>query len=242
MIFQDYFTSVISGVTLGFLGSIHCVGMCGPLALSLPIRHLTAFQQTLAALMYNVGRIITYTFIGALLGFVGIGFSFFKIQQMLSIMMGLLLIFILINKKYPITRLSFIDQFTAHIQKQLQQLFIKSKNPFSYFAIGILNGFLPCGLIYIALISAVTAGSVSKSSIMMFSFGLGTLPLMLATMLVGRFISQSMRSFFLKLAPFFIISIATILILRGLNLGIPYISPSIETNSELKTIEDVRCH
>ena len=94
----------------------------------------------------------------------------------------------------------------------------------SLFLFGIINGFLPCGFVYVALAGAMTTGDFVSGALFMALFGLGTTPIMLATSLVGKFISGGLKSRMNKLIPVFAIILAIIFILRGLNLGIPFLT------------------
>ncbi|HOW32340.1 MAG TPA: sulfite exporter TauE/SafE family protein, partial [Bacteroidales bacterium] len=98
----------------------------------------------------------------------------------------------------------------------------------SLFLIGLLNGLLPCGLVYIAIAGSIGSGSALMGAIYMALFGLGTMPMLLAINLSGGFISTSLRKKINKLIPILVIIVGILFILRGLSLGIPYISPSEE--------------
>ena len=101
----------------------------------------------------------------------------------------------------------------------------KNGSPTSLFIFGIVNGFLPCGFVYVALAGAITTGGAASGALYMFLFGLGTTPIMFATSLVGKFLSATLKQKMNKLIPVFAIILAIIFILRGLSLGIPFLSP-----------------
>lgn len=220
------FAVMISGFSIGLIGSFHCVGMCGPLALSLPIHHLSRFYKSAAVLLYNVGRAFSYGAIGLLFGLLGQGFALFKLQQYLSIFAGLLILAILLNHQFGSLKINPLSKFTTAVKLKLSTYLKSEKSLSSYFSIGIINGFLPCGLVYVALATALASGSLLNSSLLMFFFGLGTLPMMALTMVLGKFISSGLRIRFNKMIPNITMVIAILLILRGLNLGIPYVSPA----------------
>ncbi|MFN4123800.1 MAG: sulfite exporter TauE/SafE family protein [Flavobacteriales bacterium] len=222
--------------SLGILGSFHCIGMCGPIVLSLPASKQGAMQKFNGQLLYHTGRAITYALIGILPGMIGAGFTAFGFQQKLSIILGVLLLFILLAgrlEKFRFGKPSLLSPFTSILRQRLGY-FLRSSHPASSFMTGMLNGFLPCGLVYLALASAAATGSVYGSMLFMFIFGMGTLPAMAALGYSANFISIRIRNTIRKAQPFVIAFMALLLIARGLNLGIPYISPKApETEEEL---------
>lgn len=220
----------ISGFSIGILGSFHCIGMCGPLALALPIHHLSSFFKALSVLLYNLGRAITYSFMGMVFGIIGQSFNFFNWQQGLSIGAGILILAILLLNQFGNMSTSRVSRFSQAIKVKLGTYLKSDKKLISYLYIGLLNGFLPCGLVYIAIASAIATGSILSSSLLMLSFGLGTIPIMALTMVLGKFISITLRQRLNKLTPYFIMGVAVLLIVRGLNLGIPYLSPAHNAN------------
>lgn len=217
---------LLSGFSIGLIGSFHCVGMCGPLALSLPVHQLSVYHKTLAISLYNVGRALSYAAMGVIFGLLGQGFSLFKIQQWLSVIAGILILAILLNNQFGNPQINVLSRFTQTIKVKLGQYLRSEKTLFSYFTIGAVNGFLPCGLVYVAIAAALAAGTLVKSSLLMFAFGIGTFPLMALTMVFGKFISAGLRMKLSKMVPRFTMAIAVLLILRGLNLGIPLVSPA----------------
>jgi uncharacterized protein len=219
--------SLLSGLSIGIVGSFHCIGMCGPLALSLPTQHLTASDKRLAIIFYNSGRIITYTLLGVFFGLIGMTFSFFKIQQILSIVAGLTIFAILLPYSFSKTN-GTLNKFTQKLNQKLASYLYTKRKAFSFIQIGLLNGLLPCGLVYVAIAASITASTILNSSILMIGFGLGTFPIMALTMVLGKFISFSTRNKIYKATPYFLACIAVLLIMRGLDLGIPYLSPSLE--------------
>lgn len=225
------FTIIILAITIGLTSSLHCVGMCGPIALSLGLDAENKFKFTFRNLTYQFGRITTYTILGALLGIVGESFSFVGLQSYLSIFIGvLMIIMVMIPKFYEngATSLKPINKIMLKVKMLLGKYLIK-KNTKSLYIVGLLNGLLPCGTVYASLTAAIAMGSVLKSSLFMLFFGLGTLPLMFATVLFGNFLSVSQREKILKILPIITIILGVLFILRGLELNIPYISPSPES-------------
>ncbi len=222
---MDYF--IWTGFTIGLFGSFHCLGMCGPLVLAIP--HISESKGGIAidGLIYNFGRAITYTFMGLILGLLGLSAQFAGIQDYVSIVLGvIMLLTLVVPKKYYsfVNDTKSINQFIVRIKKQLRNV-LEKKSRFSLLIIGVLNGFLPCGLVYVALAGSLAMGDVLSSSLYMFAFGLGTIPMLAVLYFSKNMISGKFRAKINKFIPYAIAIVAIILILRGLNLGIPFISP-----------------
>ena len=222
---------------IGIVGSFHCVGMCGPLALALPLPNNSFMAKFFGAFIYNAGRIVTYSVFGLIFGLVGQTAALFGFQQWLSIGTGvLILLFILLPKKYKMQHVAsnYSTRFFTKLRLQLGLLFTK-KNNSSLFIIGLLNGLLPCGLVYMAVAGAIAAGNVGSSVIFMAAFGLGTLPVMWSIAFFGNYVGVSIRQKIRRAYPYMMGLMACLLILRGMGLGIPYVSPKI--NSEQTAVD-----
>lgn len=222
------FTIIILALTIGLTSSLHCVGMCGPIALSLGLEAENKLKFSIRNLTYQLGRITTYTILGAILGIIGESFSFAGFQSYLSIAIGvLMIIMVMIPQFYEngASSLKPINQLMLQVKRLLGRYLIK-KDTKSLYIVGVLNGLLPCGTVYASLTAAIAMGSIFKSATFMFFFGLGTLPLMFATVLFGNFLSVQQRQTILKILPIITIILGILFILRGLELNIPFISPS----------------
>lgn len=231
-----------SAFLIGLFGSFHCIGMCGPIALALPIQKNSRLNLIVGRVLYNIGRAITYAFIGLLFGLLGQSLSLAGFQQSVSIIAGvLILLMVLLPSKISqkIYLLKPAYGFTNFLKMKFGVL-LKKKSTASTFLIGLLNGFLPCGLVYIAVAGALATGSYFGGAVYMFIFGIGTLPIMLAVSLAGNFIGLNVRKRINRLIPTFMIVLAFLFILRGMNLGIPYVSPKIN-QSEISD-DSVICH
>ncbi|TLX77573.1 sulfite exporter TauE/SafE family protein [Labilibacter sediminis] len=215
---------VISGFILGLMGSLHCAGMCGPIALSLPLYGNTLTPKIIGGILYNTGRTITYGIMGAIFGLLGQGLSLVGFQQWISVAMGALMIISVIMPSLFKNINAGNFPIAGWVRKGIQRLFIK-KSFGGLFFIGLLNGLLPCGLVYMAIAGAIGTGDATTGTIFMVLFGLGTLPLMLAISMLGNMVSLSIRNKINKLIPVLVVFIGLIFILRGLSLGIPYLSP-----------------
>ena len=218
---------LLSALALGLLGSFHCVGMCGPIAFMLPIDRQNKTKGFLQILSYHFGRLFSYSLIGLLFGFLGKGFYFFGFQQQLSIIVGVSMILVVL---FPVffAKVNFSKSITKVISKVKNALGkeLKKKRNDTFFTIGFLNGFLPCGLVYMAVFGALATTNAFSGSLYMFIFGLGTIPLMTAVVYLGNFTKGSLRKNIQKMIPIVVVIIGVLFILRGLGLGIPYISPT----------------
>tara|TARA_R110002073_G_scaffold306012_5_gene475171 strand:- start:12309 stop:13004 length:696 start_codon:yes stop_codon:yes gene_type:complete len=215
-----------TALLFGLFGSFHCIGMCGPIAFVLPIDRTSRFKSVLQTVLYHLGRIFSYSLIGALFGLLGKGFYFFGLQQQLSIVVGLIMILSIavprLFSKMSIARP--VLKFTNKIKSSLGSSLKKKENS-TFFTIGFLNGLLPCGLVYMAMIASLTSRSVFEGITYMALFGLGTVPLMSAVVLLGNITSYVNRRKIQKLIPVVVVVIGIFFVLRGLGLGIPYVSP-----------------
>lgn len=231
-----------SALVLGLLGSLHCLGMCGPIAFMLPLDQANTVKKTGQLSIYHFGRLLAYGIIGVLFGLLGKGLSLFGIQQKLSIGIGVLMIvLVLIPGKYlnGYRLLSPVYSLIGKVKSKLGAE-LKKKTPDTFLTIGFLNGFLPCGLVYMALLGAIAMGNALEGGLYMMIFGLGTVPLMSLVVYSKGMLSTSIKSRIQKLIPVFVVIIGILFIVRGLGLGIPYVSPKpANTNSVMATIE---CH
>jgi sulfite exporter TauE/SafE len=213
---------------LGLAGSLHCVGMCGPIALSLPLRGTTIPAKILGSTLWSLGRILTYSIMGALFGLIGSGFKMLGYQQVISIAVGVMMILSVflpaLFRNFP--SVSFTALFSP-VRRGMQRL-LKERNNRALFLIGIFNGLLPCGLVYMAVAGAIATADLIYAVLFMILFGIGTIPLLLAVSLLGNVISLSLRKTIGKIVPVVVIILGIIFILRGLSLGIPFLSPPAE--------------
>src|SRR4051812_29479834 len=183
--------SLFAALTLGFLGSFHCVAMCGPIALALPLDRSSMFSKSIGALLYNAGRLITYIILGSIFGLLGQSIVIAGYQQALSITLGVLILLGLLLPASTTNKINFMSVpalFIGRLKQKLRALF--STNSYSsLFLIGTLNGLLPCGLVYLGIAGAIASGNALQGGMFMLAFGLGTLPAMLLLALAGQSIS-----------------------------------------------------
>lgn len=215
---------------VGLFGSFHCVGMCGPIALTIPAA--VGGSKWRNALLYNSGRAITYSVLGLIVGAAGYVINLSIHQGIVSVISGILLLtgFFFLASENKITRFVQKWRLMKLVRKSIGSLFAK-RTAFSVFLIGMLNGLLPCGFVYVALAGALAYGDIFYSALFMFFFGAGTIPALFAVSLMGGFVSLKFRTAFKKMYPAVVTLMGMLLILRGLNLGIPYVSPQLEQHS-----------
>jgi len=220
---------LLAGFAFGFFGSVHCIGMCGPLALSLPGAGASRARYLAERLVYNLGRAVTYTLLGGVFGALGLVASLSGAQQWLSIGVGVVMI---LGALVPwvsrhVQKLEQVPaRFLGRVMKPIQGLYQRG-GAGAMLVVGLLNGLLPCGFVYAALATSVTAGDVVTSMVFMAAFGLGTLPAMFGVSLVGRLASASVRTRLQALVPIGLVLVGTLLILRGLSLG-TLLSPDLK--------------
>ena len=242
---------IISAIGLGFASGFHCIGMCGPIALSMGLTKKQATNYYLQNLTYQFGRIFTYSLLGTLLGIVGQGFEMAGFQQYLTIAVGILLILMAIfsfGGNDFASKIPFLSKLLLQVKMNLGKLLQKADYR-SRFTTGVLNGFLPCGMVYMALTASLAAGGIWQGASFMALFGLGTLPFMFAVVLLGNLMTTAFRIKILKFVPFLMIVLGGLFILRGLEIGIPYISPKKEalkiihnTSTEHQEGNHATCH
>ena len=233
---------ILTSFFVGLLGSLHCVGMCGPIAIALPIPNANNFSFVIGRLLYNLGRVATYSFLGAVFGLLGSRLVISGFQQSVSITLGIaILIAVLIPPKYKakISQHTIIQKITLPLKSGISDLF--KRGTFSaMFLIGLLNGLLPCGLVYVALAGAIASGNAISGTLVMILFGLGTIPMMFAATIFGKFINLNIRKKITKAIPVFAVILGILFIVRGMGLGIPYLSPKI--SAQVVNESNLDCH
>jgi sulfite exporter TauE/SafE len=229
---------IITAFLIGLAGSVHCIGMCGPLALSVPVPGGKAAKLT-AAFLYNTGRVGTYSLFGLLMGALGRSFVWFGWQQRFSLVLGILILLFVLMPGISSNRWLSGKAGTVFmsIRKRFGGLLFKG-TPGSILLSGVVNGLLPCGLVYLALAGAAATGEALHGALFMMFFGWGTLPVMFSVVFLGGSLKQNFRAKLRSAYPAIMAVMAILLIIRGLNLGIPYLSPKMPVQST----EMVDCH
>jgi len=222
------FQLFLTGCLLGAVSSLHCVGMCGPIALSLPVHYLPPQQKSIGIFLYNTGRILMYSLLGLVFGFVGRQVYLGGFQKAFSIGLGSLLLLILLQSVFKAK--IFPEKWIQKPTRKLQQFigrYMQQKKLYGLFVLGAANGLLPCGMVYFAITGAMAAGNVAGGVLFMAAFGAGTFPAMFALSFFGSMIGLQVRNSLKKAVPFVMFTMGILLILRGLSLNIPYVSPFI---------------
>lgn len=242
---------LISAVLLGLAANLHCIGMCGPISMALPLDRSSNWKILSGALTFHFGRLLTYSLLGGFIGLIGLSITTLGIMQWLSILSGIVLIIFawrgLFGKIFSGN--AAFSGISMKVSRGMGKL-LKSRNPAKLLFLGMLNGVLPCGMVFAALLNALLAGSPMMSGIAMFTFGVGTLPALLVVAFAAQKIGSKLRSRFNQVAPYFLTIIGILVVLRGMNLDIPLISPHIqvtevtEDNSEeaAPEVEMSCCH
>ncbi len=230
-------TWIPAGLAFGFLGSVHCIGMCGPLALSLPGANQLRGRFLLDRLLYNLGRAVTYTLLGGLVGTLGRAAALAGAQQALSVGIGTIMI-LAAAVPWVSRQVRQLEQAPAallsRVTKPMGRLY-RSGGFGAMLVIGMLNGLLPCGFVYAALATALTTGSIGNSMIFMAAFGLGTGPALLAVSLLGRLASTAWRTRLQRLVPYGLALVGLLLVVRGLELG-SMLSPLLPNPATLRPL------
>ena len=223
---------IYSAIILGLISSFHCIGMCGPIAMMLPVDRNNTTKKTSQIFTYHLGRLTAYSSLGLFIA---------GLQQQLSIVVGLLMIIVAVVPEKVFARYNFskpVYKVISNVKSSLGKQF-KNKSYKSLFTIGLLNGYLPCGMVYVALFGAIAMQSVAVGTLYMFLFWLGTVPMMSAIVYVANLITPKTRNSIQKAIPVLTILIGMLFIVRGLGLDIPYISPS---NMSLFVQPEANCH
>jgi sulfite exporter TauE/SafE len=214
-----------TALALGLVGSLHCAGMCGPLALALPVAGKGTTGFLLGRVAYNLGRVVTYAALGGVFGLAGQGLLLAGLQRWVSITLGVLLIVgLLLSRRVslapPVVRL--VGALKTRMAGLLQR-----RSFLALGVLGLLNGLLPCGLVYVACAGAAATGGWLTGAGYMAVFGLGTVPMMFGLSLSGRLLTPGLRLKLRYALPVSVLALGLLLVLRGLSLGIPYLSPDL---------------
>ena len=212
-----------SAFLLGLLGSTHCVGMCGPIAMALPLSHSDRLAILWRSLVYHFGRILTYGLLGLFLGALGQGILLAGWQKWFSVGIGalmLLMAFFTVDLENQVLTWPGMRTFYQRIQRGMRAL-LKRRGIMATMGLGILNGFLPCGMVFMALAGSITVGHIWGGSVFMVAFGLGTLPLMFSVTIAGQYLPRKAKFYLRKFAPYVLAAFALLLIVRGFQVQVP---------------------
>jgi len=218
---------LISSFTLGIGGSLHCLGMCGPLALSVPFTKDNSKKWPRIIIFY-LAKSFAYGMLGALSGLFGKGLILMNWQQGLSIVAGIMIILMVCLPILKAGAGSFLFRRQFGILYNRLQHHARLSD---YGMLGFLNGLLPCGLVYTALTAATLSGGWSSGFLAMVLFGLGTAPALVLLIVFRSKLSLQLRKQLKPVSLALSVFIGLLLIARGLSLGIPYVSPECEGNT-----------
>jgi sulfite exporter TauE/SafE len=231
-----------TAMVLGFFGSFHCIGMCGPIALAVGGKGGQNFLFN--KIIYNLGRSLTYATLGLLVGSLGFSLSLAGIQQGVSVVMGLMVVLLSVSYKKAdqVLSIAALSGVVNWIKNHLFR-YIKSGSKRAFFFTGLVNGLLPCGMVYMALVVALGLQSPFFGAYYMFFFGLGTIPMLLGLMVSGSLLPVFRRQQFQKAIPYLGILIGLLMVFRGLGLGIPGLSPELAVfDYGTQQVEITMCH
>ncbi|HEY0656519.1 MAG TPA: sulfite exporter TauE/SafE family protein [Chryseosolibacter sp.] len=181
-----------AALIMGFAGSLHCAGMCSPLALAVTNMKSKAFANRI---LYNAGRISMYGLLGALFASIGYIFPINNFQTALSLGLGLVMIVLAVLGMTDV-KVPFVAATMARVTAALKNVFsrfLTKKNPAAMIVLGSINGLLPCGLTFLALSFCVTLHSPLSGFAYMFTFGLGTLPVMLGLISILNVVTMKLK-------------------------------------------------
>ena len=223
-----------TALALGLVGGLHCAGMCGPLMLALPVAGHSRHAFIAGRISYQLGRISVYAILGVVAGAIGQTLLLAGVQRWVSLTLGVVLLAgLLISPR--LIEFPWMVLWISKLKRAMAQ-FLKRRSIASLAALGGLNGLLPCGLVYAAFAAASATSDAIEGATYMFVFGLGTAPTMLGISLSGRLVPTAVRLRLRYLAPVTMGLVGGLLILRGMALGIPYLSP------DLGSSKPVCCH
>lgn len=236
-------TIFIPAFILGVISNLHCLGMCGPIALAIPLNRSSKSAMLFGILQYHLGRVLVYAILGYIVGYIGMGIKLFGILQAISIIAGIGIIIYAWRNKLTFFKNPFTSSLrhTSLLSRSMGKI-MRSESPLKLFLLGALNGLLPCGMVYTALITAVVLGTPLLSATSMLAFGLGTLPGLVAFSLFAQQLGNPIRSKINRYLPYLITVVGLLIVLRGMNLNIPYISPKVSFSEEKKEVVMDCCH
>ena len=219
---------LFTGFIFGLISSLHCIGMCGPIAMMLPVDHNNPTRKALQVMTYHIGRLTAYALLGLAFGMLGKGLYLAGLQQQVSIGVGIMMIVIALVPERIFAKYNFskpVYKLISNLKSILGKQF-KKKSFDALFTIGFLNGLLPCGLVYAALFGAIAMQNVALGMTYMILYGLGTVPMMSLIVYTSGLLSMPMRNKLQRIIPVVMVVLGVLFIIRGLGLGIPFLSPT----------------
>lgn len=229
---------------MGLAGSLHCAGMCGPIMLILPFQQLRKWQRPVGLLLYHAGRVSIYTLLGILI-FSSAAWIHPKWQLVSSMVLGFLLLLLGMLTLMPGLWPGFRLPWSGWVQQGLQKL-LSRRGWWLLFPMGMLNGLLPCGMVYMALALSATAPGMSHAAMGMIAFGAGTTPMLITITVLKSKVAFLAQNRWRAYTPYLMLFFGLLFMVRGMNLGIPYLSPKIHQTHSVQVTGDkslpVICH
>lgn len=211
---------------MGFTGSLHCAGMCGPIVFIMPFQAFSGLKKALALGAYHVSRISVYAGMAVILHSFRQLFNP-QLQQYISLTLGVTLLVAGILSFFSGHIRTFKLPWSGLVQNQLGKL-MQNPGIGSIAASGFMNGLLPCGLVYMALSASLSMDTALNAAIMVVFFGIGTMPMLISITLLKSRLRFLTGAHLRRLVPVVVFAFGCLFVLRGLNLGIPYLSPKVE--------------
>ncbi|MBL7719710.1 MAG: sulfite exporter TauE/SafE family protein [Flavipsychrobacter sp.] len=232
-------SSLVISLLMGLTGSLHCVGMCGPIMLVMPFHAMTPGRKWAAILLYHFGRVSVYALMGVVL------YSFKsvfqpQVQQYISIALGMALLVAGLLSFFPGGSFSGKLPWSGYVQRRIGR-FMAQPSLNGLFITGVLNGLLPCGLVYMALAASVNAATPAAAALSMYAFGIGTMPMLISITILKNKVSFLSYTSIRKVVPMLMLFFGFLFLLRGFNLGIPYLSPKLEV-TKIHEVKASCCH
>jgi sulfite exporter TauE/SafE len=228
---------MLSALFLGLAGSLHCVGMCGPLLLALPLDAAGKRAVLRQLLVYHAGRILMYAALGLFFGLVGKALALAGLQRALSLAAGAFMLFMAFAAwrfERWMTALPGLGVLAQRVKTEMSSL-LRSQARGGTFALGLLNGLLPCGMVYAALAGAIASTEAWAGAVFMVFFGLGTLPLLLILSVLGRSLGAPLRRRVQVVQPLLLMVVGLLLLQRGLHLDLSLFESAVPPSK-------VQCH
>lgn len=210
-------------LSMGLISSFHCVGMCGPIALALPVHRGTRTQQVAGVIAYNAGRALTYALFGMVIGTLGASMAWLGVLRYASMGVGVAMLAYVLWPAWLEDRLrmpAFWQQMVGRLRQKMG-FYLKRHDLPAMVLLGMLNGAIPCGMVYMALLSSVATGSVWGGGGFMMLFGLGTMPAMLALGIARQQLTPAVRMRIRKLTPVLLAVAGIWLLARGVMTNLP---------------------
>lgn len=224
---------MLAAFLTGLVGSLHCVGMCGPIALALPGMQQTGWRYLVGRLLYNGGRILTYSLLGGIVALMGVAAAMFDVQRWFSLALGVVMIALALHH-FGLWGREWVakDNFINRSWRQGMGRVMRIQGLWGMWILGLMNGILPCGLVYAGLFLAANSATAWEGMAKMALFGLGTLPLMLSLSWSGKWLLGWLRARARMVMPSVMTFLGILFLLRGMALGIPYLSPRLEEGAK----------